>query len=323
MAGKFSDEELLKQNLVLSDALDQPNVIHHIPEGVALLSIINVYRHKAYPKTKVRCAHCGRTNHRDGFTALLASMNRVLLGSTCGAEAYGASWNEAMVIMEGKRDRQYELKMLGRAGQVLKPFIRAVNSWAWKIDKFDARRRTFETSYGAVHAKLFGAMRVSDGVLSIDVRVRDYAAETMKPNDGEKWKMETRPMGRLAGGGFLERDAFTPTIDAALKAAEKYRAIIGKSEGIPTDRMARLRRDFERKAEALRHVYEVYDGRDDFFSPRNLDLVIAWLNEVGHRNAFTRDGNTLVGMRIRFGMEDMADLNPEPLDLLEEFKRGS
>ena len=194
---------------------------------------------------------------------------------------------------------------------------------SWKIDNFDARRRTFETSYGAVHAKLFGAMRVSDGVLSIDVRVRDYAAETMKPNDGEKWKMETRPMGRLAGGGFLEPDAFTPTIDAALKAAEKYRAIIGKSEGIPTDRMARLRRDFERKAEALRHVYEVYDGRDDFFSPRNLDLVIAWLNEVGHRNAFTRYGNTLVGMRIRFGMEDMADLNPEPLDLLEEFKRGS
>lgn len=322
MAGKLSDEELLKQNLVLSDAYDQPNVIGHIPKGVALLSIINVYRHKGYPQNKVQCAQCGKTNHRDGFTALLATMDRVLLGSSCGAEAYGSSWDNALAIMEGRRDRQYELNMAIRAEQVLRPFIRALNSWSWKIDRFDARRRVFETSYGRIHAKLFGAMRTADGLLSVDVRVRDYAAETMSPHDGEKWKMERRPMGRLAGGDILEPDAFMHKVEAALKAAEKYAAVIGKTESFPTARMTRLRRAFEREAEALRHVYEVYEKRDDFFTPRNLDMIIAWLNESGHGNTFTRSGKTLKGDRFSFRMEDLQDLSSEPLDLLEEFKRG-
>jgi hypothetical protein len=91
MAGKLNDDHLRNQALKLKDPYDQRDIIYVIPEGAVLLDIVNIYTFDRWPKEKVYCAECGGRHHKKGFTALLGSGQRVLLGSTCGARHRAAS----------------------------------------------------------------------------------------------------------------------------------------------------------------------------------------------------------------------------------------
>ena len=95
MAGKFDDGQLRLQALRLRDPYDQPDLIFNIPSDAILLDIINIYVFERYPVEKVHCAKCGTRRHKFGFTALLASGDRLPLGSSCGAELFGESWDAA------------------------------------------------------------------------------------------------------------------------------------------------------------------------------------------------------------------------------------
>lgn len=322
MAGTLSDEELIKRSLVLDDAYDQPNLLSHLPPDAILLSILNVYRHQGYPKIKVRCAHCGRQNHRDGFTALLNSLHRVHLGSKCGEDVFGESWRDQKARLEQETDRQYELMMSIRAEQIIPPFLAALDGWGRVLEKYDARRRVFEQNCGEAHTLLRGALKASDGLLKVEEKVRDYAAEAKSPHGGQRWQIQDRAMGRMSGKHILSLEETVSKLDAARKAAETYLRVVRSRPRATTTRFARSRRDFMRKAETLTYVHGVYSERDLFFLEDNLDLVIRWLRERGCSERLERRGRCLQGERFHLRMDDLSDLSREPLEFLEEFKRA-
>src|SRR4051812_12367643 len=121
MSARQSDEHLRHQALKLRDPFAQFGLIWHIPEGAIFLDILNIYTFERWPKEKVCCVKCSRRNHKKGFTALLASGEKLILGSTCGAELFGESWTKAERRMEDRSDRQYEVLKLDRLALVAKP----------------------------------------------------------------------------------------------------------------------------------------------------------------------------------------------------------
>jgi hypothetical protein len=322
MAGTLSDEELIKCSLVLDDAYDQPRLLSHLPAGANLISILNVYRHQGYPNIKVRCAHCGRENHRDGFTALLDSLHRVHLGSKCGEAVFGESWQQQKAKLKQETDRQYELTMSIRAEQTIPPYLTSLVGWSRLLEKYDARRKAFEQNCGEAHTLLRGALKASDGLLTVDERVRDYAAEAKSPHDGQRWKIQARAMGRLSGKQILDLEETVGKLNAVQKSAKTYLRVAQARPRAATIRLTRARRDFMRRAEDLMHVHEVYSQRNSFFSSENLELVIHWLRERGCSERLKVRGRCLQGDRFHLRMDDLDDLSREPLEFLEEFKRG-
>lgn len=322
MAGTLSDEELIKCNLILEDAYDQPKLLSHLPPDAVPVSVLNIYRHRAYPEKKVRCAHCGRHLHRDGFTGLLNSGHRFHLGSKCGEDVFGESWREQKAKLEQLTDRQSELLMAVRAEQIIPPFVAALRGWSRVLERYDARRKAFEQKCGEAHALLRGALKASDGLLTVDEKVRDYAAEAKSHNGGQRWQVQSRSMGRLSGAHILNLEETMGIVNEAQKYAETYLRVVKARPRATTTRLARSRRDFMRKAEALTYVYGVYGERDLFFSEDNLDLVIRWLREKGCSERLKRSGRCLQGERCHLRMDDLSDLSREPLEFLEEFKRA-
>jgi hypothetical protein len=324
MAGKFNDEHLRHQALKLKNPYDQPELIWTVPEGAGLLDILNIYTFERWPKEKVYCVECDGHHHKNGFTALLTSGKRVLLGSTCGARLFGQSWKAAEKRIEDRGNRQYELLKLDRLALIIAPLREGLLGWSDVMERIMARRSAFENKLGDLASRTREAAIRHGGDLTVGRRVENRAARAAGMRDlGDYVEVK---VGNVAGAAlFMPLDP-AKAVARALAAIDEMQQGIGNTDATWTSVLIKRRKAFERTFEDLETAVKMHAGAQDFFTVENFRNLIEWANN--HRatksryeidaDGIVRDEQRLSGIKI----SPVADLDDEPLDLIREYRRA-
>ena len=138
-----------------------------MPKDAQLLDITNIYVFERYPREKVFCVECGGRHHKRGFTAMLTSGQRVLLGSTCGARLFKESWADAERRIEERADRQFELRKLDRMSTILRPLENGLIGWQAAMEHISGRRSAFDRQLGELASRVREAAGQKAGALTI------------------------------------------------------------------------------------------------------------------------------------------------------------
>jgi hypothetical protein len=166
MAAKITDRELRLRALKLRNAYDQPNLILRPLEPTdRLVDIINIYKHEFFPAEKVYCSQCRGHRHGHGFTATVltatGALIRMLLGSHCGADAFGEAWHVAEKRMNEHADRQYELLKLDRFKLMITPYRESLAGWHLPVARAVGRKSAFARKFGELYSRILKLTRLS------------------------------------------------------------------------------------------------------------------------------------------------------------------
>jgi hypothetical protein len=324
MASKINDEFLRNQALILKDPYSQKGLIWEIPNSAVLLDIINIYKFERWPTEKVYCCLCKGRHHKMGFTALLASGERLLLGSKCGAKLFRESWTEAATRMEERADRQYELIKLDRLDLIARPFRESLLGWLRAMETILNRRIAFENRLGELASRTREAANNHGGALTVSRRIENKAARAAGLRDlGDHVDVK---VGDLSGSAFFNRFNPKRAVEQALNAFDKMRLGIGDTDNAWTSVLTKRRRDFERTFSDLEQAAQMYEGAQEFFSLENFRVLLDWSNK--HRATVARyeiGSDGIVKDEEKAGgimLLTLAPLDETPLDLLKEYRRA-
>lgn len=326
MAAKFNDANLRNQALKLNDPYAQPDlIIDEIPERAILLDLLNIYSFERWPKEKVYCVACKGRHHKRGFTALLSNGARALFGSTCGERLFGESWKAAEKRIEDRANRQHELIKLDRLSLVAEDLHRGLLTWVDGMERVVARRRAFENNLSELASRVGDAARRCGGMLMAVQRIQsrpDRGAE-VKDHPGEYIEA---PIGRLAGAALFQ--AFDPirAVARTIDALDEMRIGLGETDFTWTSKLAKRRKTFERTFPDLEMAASMYEAAHEFFEIGNFRKLTNLVHahhltkaryEITH-DGIVRDEETLSGIKLA----PIADLDTNPLDLIQEYRRA-
>lgn len=324
MASKINDDQLRRQALKLTDPNEQPDLIRTIPEDAALLDILNIYSFERWPKEKVYCVVCGGHRHKRGFTALLASGKRVLLGSTCGARQFGESWTAAEKRIDDRANRQHELIKLDRLALILVPLRDELLKWGDVVDRVMRRRIAFEKQLGDLAYRTRVAATVHGGTLTVGRRVENKAARAAGMRDLGNY-VEVK-VGEVAGAALFSPLDPVKAVAGALAALDAMGSGIGNSDAEWTSVLAKRRKALERAFEDLEAVATMHAGAQEFFTVENFKVLVDWANNHGATNArYEMDADGIVREEdITGGIKicPVPDLDSTPLELINEYRRS-
>jgi hypothetical protein len=324
MAGKISDEFLRYEALSLSDPYDQIGLIWEIPIGAVLLDIINIYKFDRWPTDKVYCALCRRRQHKFGFTVVLASGQRLLLGSTCGEKLFCESWAAAEKRIKERANRQYELIKLDRLNLISQDLRKGLLSWSVVMERILNRRKAFENTLGELGSRVRDAAIYSNGALTVSVRVESKAARAAGLRDlGEYVDMK---IGDFAGAALFSPLDPKRAVERSLATLERMKLGIGNTEGMGTSILTKRRMDFERTFSDLEEAARMHEAAQEFFTPTNFKMLLAWANVHGATTArYEIDDEDIIRQEGRDGgikLLPIPDLDEVVLDLVKEYRRA-
>jgi hypothetical protein len=293
---QFSNAEVVRARFLCLDPLAQEGLVANVPEGAELRRLENIYE---LPKSlaKIRCAACGRTIHRKGFTGQLVSGERVLLGSTCGGETFGA-WQVAHREFEELRGRQYYLVMLNELRLTEQEIWTEIEAWKVAAEHFD------ETTWDLMNAvpDLYSALRRvarGNGQLSYE---RTIQRRVLNRNGIRSTTVhEPVNLGPLPGRAAIELDTASANVERAEKALKALFARDTSPEAVTS---ASVLSDEKRAVEAavstLRAVHAGLVGLPDLFSARALQQIVDWARLAGVKGSYAVTA-------ARIGNEDSDD----------------
>lgn len=320
MSAKLNDQDLRRQALVLDDPRDQSGLVYRIDQGVGLLDVLNIYRFPGFPQQKVFCAQCQGHHHARGFTALTTEGNRILLGSKCGAEAFGESWASAEKRMKERVDRQHELHRLDRFELISEPMSEALNRWVRPVENMTNRVIGIRMALGELASRAQEAALRHGGHLMINKRVRKRQA-----GDPE-WVLT--PYAKLPGAnvftGFDSLNVVT-AIEGAFKSLKDVADMIGDTEGLSMQTMKRRRLKMEGAFRQLEAVAEVYEAGQEFFTEQTYKLLQEWSFVRDQRDYRYTYENGLLRHTNGAGVQLLAplpDLDERILELIREYRRA-
>jgi hypothetical protein len=322
LAGKFTDRELRLRALKLVDAYDQPGIFKRpIADGDRLLDILNVYQHAKYPKEKVYCSVCNGHHHGKGFTALVMTQSkkivRMLLGSKCGAEAFGQDWKTAERRQKADHNRQWELKRLDRLEIIHNELKAALTEWRRLLPAVVGRRSAFALKLGDLETQLREAFVHQYG--------RMFVNRTVTLKNGEK-SFDTQLLEEIPGAAVLDNINATALVDRLLASLDAMAACIGRTDTIPTSTLLKRRREFENAFEFLDPVHKYYLGAQDFFTAETFEKIAHWTQryKVTERPyAWSGEGLGYKDGYDKFNLpKPFPDLDEAPLDLINEYRRA-
>lgn len=322
MAGKISDHELRLRALRLTNAYEQPGVLlRPLAEGDRLVEVINIYEHEHWPNEKVYCSQCNGHHHRKGFTALVmaadGSLIRMLLGSTCGGDAFGETWQISKRRMEAQHDRQWELNRLDRLETIANEMKSHLEAWAGNVRRVVGRKSAFVMKLPELASKLAEAQSKHNGFL--------YVHRQVRLNDGSII-VDTQLLDRLRGADIFEPLDMSYAVGRAAATLDAMAQAIGRSDGVPTGLLRKRRREFEATFDDLHVVAVMYAGAQDFFTASAFAKIVDWTK----RYAVTerRYGWNGKSIENKDGWNEFElpgsfpDLDDAPLDLITEYRRA-
>jgi len=322
LAGKLSDRELRLRALKLRNAYDQPGLIQRpLADADKLADVINIYEHEHWPNEKVYCSQCQGHHHRKGFTALVVTATgqliRMLLGSTCGAEAFGEKWHIAERRIQKQHDRQWELARLDRLDTISTEMKSSLEDWRNKVPAVVGRKSAFVMKLPELASSLNEAYSQQHGHF--------YVHRIVKLRDGSQHR-DTELLGPLPGSELFNPLNMIHAIDGTLQALKMMTQLISLSDTVSTKEMRKRRREFEEGLERLYVVAVMYAAAQDFFTADTFAKIVEWTR----RYAVTerRYGWNGKSLENNNGWEDFdlpdpfPDLGDKPLDLIEEYRRA-
>jgi hypothetical protein len=324
LAGKYNDAQLRQQALKLTDPYDQPNLIFELAPEAALLDINNIYSFDRYPREKVFCVACKGHHHKRGFTALLTTGQRVLLGSTCGARLFGQSWTDAEKRIEERADRQFELKKLDRLDSLAASLERKLIIWLSPMLHVAGRRAAFDKHMGELASRVREAAQHKGGALTIHRKVENRAAREL---GGMKSTADFQEVivGRLAGAELFSRLDPGKAVCDALEALSTMKCKV-VSDLVATKKLRDRRRAFERSLEDLVTSARIHAAAEEFFTVRSFRELLRWANE--HRATKARyvlDEGDIAREEGRAGgiqLSPLPAIDATLLDLISDYRRA-
>lgn len=321
MASKHSDRELLLRALFTKEPYQQSRLVFDIKPDVRLMDVVNFYSAASWPSEKIRCAVCHAARHRDGLTVLLSDGTRALMGSTCGERQFGISFRHARERLDLERDRQFELRMLGRFRLVAKDLVAAVRKWERPVGLLEARRRTFSSHFTSLYGALQSAHLRDGDMLMESVKVRKHNARS----DEDLFTYQRQAYARLDGGKLFDAIDVEATLSGAAGTVDTYAgiALADGTEQWKTTRLSTARKKFEGAASRLSEVQDVFEAADAFFQPENLRAVYKWAYKEMPAVRFEVQGRNLMSPSgARIGLDGIPDLNASVSDLIAEWRRA-
>lgn len=282
MTSTLNDVLLRTTRLLITDPYKQDLVVPEIPPDVELETIENTYVFTRWPQEKVWCALCRACRHRNGFTAKLSDGTRVLLGSHCGRDRFGVSWQEAEKNLKGLRDRKSLLEHLDRLVPHISEIVTELRSWDRELGRTAASHKRFSRAMPGLYQRLVEAARSHDGRLIVYEKDSSLFSEAV----GGSGRVARQPSWRpvtvhiIAGAPYftpLDPEAAACEGIAALLAVQ---AAVADTDGLATHALKRLRRRLSDAVENLRQAVAMTHGAAAFFSPDNLAKVASWATRV-------------------------------------------
>ncbi len=323
MAGKISDRELRLRALKLTNAYDQPGLIQRpLDKGDRLIDILNIYEHEHWPNEKVYCSQCNGHHHRNGFTGLVLTVSgspiRMLLGSKCGAEAFGETWQITKRRMEEQHKRQWELARLDRLDTVLNELKSSLEAWRARIPAVVGRKSAFWRTLGNLASRLIEANSHHHGHF--------FVHRSVHLKNGTQ-ALDTQLLEKIPGSEVFDSLNMMSAVDRALHALEDMARSIGISDMVPTKVLRMRRRAFEETFDDLLAVAVMYSGAQEFFTAGTFAKIANWTQRYGvtdHRYEWTGQGLVNKDGWEEFELPNpFPDLGDDPLDLIEEYRRSS
>ena len=296
-----------------------------MPNDAELLDIINIYVFERYPAEKARCVKCGAHQHKNGFTAVLASGQRVLLGSTCGARLFQESWTEAEKRIEERAERQYELKRLDRFSVIWAPLERGLLSWKDFLEQVSGRRAAFDNHLGELASRIREAVLRNAGALTIfrNVEAKSARDAGMKGPLGAHQEVI---VGQVLGGGLFATVDPAKSVTRALDALDSFKEPIGESDNYTVKMLKDRRRTFERALEDVEAAAKTHAAAEEFFTVPNFTEMLRWANEHGAtQSRYVIDAHNVVRAEGRQGGIQISmppPLDASILDLFADYRRA-
>lgn len=322
MAGKISDRELRLRALKLTNAYDQDGVIQRpLANGDRLIDVLNIYQHEHWPNEKVYCSVCNGHHHSKGFTALVLTaagiIVRMLLGSKCGAEAFGQDWHTAKRRQEEQYKRQWELQRLDRLETLHHELKAALSEWRRLLPAVVGRRSAFALNLGELETQIREAFLHQQG--------RMFVHRIVPLKNGQQI-LDTQLLDPIPGAAVLDNLNGTAIVERAQVSLEAMAECIGRTDSIPTATLRKRRNDFETAIERLSAVHKYYLGAQVFFTAETFEKIANWTQRykiTDRPYAWSGEGIGPKDGYDRFKLpKPFPDLDETPLELIKEYRRA-
>ncbi|RWM11824.1 MAG: hypothetical protein EOR73_31995 [Mesorhizobium sp.] len=194
---RLSDEELLRISFTTADPENLEGLVLQVPAARERPFVEFAYDFRGSTRTMIRCAHCKYPNHLAGFVIKTDNGQRFLCGHRCGAKIYGADFAHLHKDFSQARDRAGYLRRVQRLKDALPAFMQYLVQLKRDpaFDLFQRTRQELVTNMPRLRAAVQSVIERSGGTLSIDEKVRHFAAEERDEDryerQMEEWRKET------------------------------------------------------------------------------------------------------------------------------------
>jgi hypothetical protein len=296
--------------------------VTHIPEGVGVLRIINTYRYERYPEDKAYCAKCRAKRHRDGFTVELEDGASALLGSTCGADLWGQSWNEAHARFRNELDRAGIVIDLHRILPELIEIRQALEAWKPCIENLEAHQRLFKGRLATFYRTMRSAALRPDQSIVVPEQVRDYAAEdAYRQRTGSLparpfFHSQDRVLCRIDGAAYFAMTDAKEQLALALEEIDHAIGVGTETQAHSQTRLRAYRLKLRDARERLDQLAQALRGQKHFFQSSEMKFILTYSGEeIGPGGRYAFEGDALVdrvaGTSITLGPAyRMVDMDP-------------
>ncbi len=180
--GVPSDAELLKRAFITRDPERLSSVSKTLPDNY-LTAEIEFWYDLTPPKGQERdyiwCAHDGRETHWKGYVMKTEDGVRFLIGKDCGKDIFGHDFNQIARSFSVLHTRQGYLIQLGSTAAALPAAIKELRHLIAHpvLGQYQTVKARLRSEMPDIHRNLVAAVSRRGGLLVVEDRVRDYAAE--------------------------------------------------------------------------------------------------------------------------------------------------
>jgi hypothetical protein len=325
MASALNTDQIRNTVFRLTDPYDQSDLINYVPDQAKLLDILNIYEFERFPTEKAFCVVCKGHRHKRGFTAVLTTGHRVLVGSRCGEKKFGASWQEAEKRLRLRSDHQYELLMYDRLTMIREPLQAKLPQWLRVFEQIEGRKAAFSRIFGEVASRLTEVAIRNDGRLTVHRKVRASAFQQALARDDddskERFTYQEVTVGTLIGPAFFDPLHTHRAVAKTIQSVKDH----SYEKALSLD-MSKRRKAVERSFEDLQRCAEIYHEVDAFLSPENFASVARWVdqNDGIRRKLVARSNGLFFSDDLGQGMTllPLPVLDETLLDCIWEYRRA-
>lgn len=325
MAGALNTQHIRNTVFRLTDPYDQGGLINHVPEHAKLLDILNIYEFERFPTEKAFCVVCKGHRHKRGFTAVLTTGHRVLIGSACGEKQFGASWKDAERRLRLRSDHQYELLMYDRLTMIRDQLRAKLPQWLRVFEQLEGRKAAFSRIFGEIASRLAEAANRGDGRLTIHRKVRASAFQQALARDDddskERFTYQEVTVATLTGRAFFDPLNTHQAVAKAIQSVEDH----SFEMALALD-MTKRRKAVERSFEELQRCEKIYHDVNAFLSSESFANLSRWTdqNDGIRRKLVARSNGLFFADDLNQGMTllPLPDLDETLLDCIWEYRRA-